>query len=69
MQPSYTISLLLLVAEKYSTREMTKVCLLIHLLKNMWWISLVVQWLRLQTLIQGAWVRSLVKELDPKCHN
>ena len=35
----------------------------------MGWTSLVVEWLRLQALIQGAWVQSLVKELDPTCRN
>ena len=31
--------------------------------------SLVIQWLRLHTPTAGAWVRSLVGELDPACHN
>jgi len=30
---------------------------------------LVVQWLRLHTPHAGAWVSSLVRELDPTCHN
>ena len=30
---------------------------------------LVIQWLRLHTPMQGAWVQSLVRELDPMCHN
>ena len=30
---------------------------------------LVVQWLSLSLPTQGAWVRSLVRELDPTCHN
>ena len=32
-------------------------------------ISLVVQWLRLQAPKAGALVQSLVRELDPACHN
>ena len=31
--------------------------------------SLVVQWLRLQAPSAGAWVPSLVRELDPTCLN
>ena len=31
--------------------------------------SLVVQWLRLNAPMQRAWVQSLVRELDPACHN
>ena len=31
--------------------------------------SLVVQWLRIRLAMQGAWVRSLVKELDPTGDN
>ena len=30
--------------------------------------SLVVQWLNPMLLTQGAWVRSLVRKLDPSCH-
>ena len=34
------------------------------------WTSLVVQWLRFRApSAQGAWVRSLVRELNPTCHN
>ena len=35
--------------------------------RNAFGTSLVVQWLRLPK--QGAWVPSLVRELDPTCHN
>ena len=41
-----------------------------------WWsrksdheTSLVVQWLGLHTINAGAQVQSLVRELDPTCHN
>ena len=42
-----------------------------------WWVknwhmpgtSLMVQWLRLHVPNAGAWVRSLVRELDPTCRN
>ena len=34
-----------------------------------WVTSLVVQWQDSVLPMQGAWVRSLVRELDPTCHN
>ena len=37
--------------------------------KTMWGTSLVIQWLKLQLPMQGAQVQSLVRELDPTCHN
>ena len=33
---------------------------------NTYWVSLVVQWLRIRLAIQGTWVQSLVWE-DPTC--
>ena len=33
------------------------------------WTSLVVQWLKFTPPVQGAWVRSLVRKLDPTCLN
>ena len=39
-----------------------------YLLKTLQWgTSLVVQWLKLLFPMQGAWVPSLVRELDPMC--
>ena len=31
--------------------------------------SLVVQWLRLCSPVQGPWVQSLIGEVDPTCHD
>ena len=33
------------------------------------WLSLVIQWLKIYTSNAGTWVWSLVRELDPTCHN
>ena len=38
----------------------------VYLLKKQDWTSLVVQWLRIHLLMQGAWVQYLVQE-DPTC--
>ena len=37
------------------------------LINNLFGTSLVVQWVRLRVPNEGAWVRSLVGELDPAC--
>lgn len=31
--------------------------------------SLVAQWIRLRAHNAGAWVQSLVRRIDPSCHN
>ena len=35
-------------------------------LKQKYWTSLVVQWLRIRLAMQGTWVQALVRE-DPTC--
>ena len=52
ISPSRTLTLLRNVSQDLGVREET---------------SLMVQWLRLHAPIVGAWVYSLVRELDPAC--